>query len=353
MRSFGDRPADVAERARAFAAGLAAGGALSCAKHFPGHGDTEQDSHLVLPRVGAIRDELETRELLPFRALVAAGIDAVMVAHLDVPALTGQEGLPTSLSRAAVSGCLRGELGFGGAILTDALDMGALDSFDAWGRSRFVHALQAGCDGLLALESPLEAGEELVGAVLGGELELERLRDAARRLGALRARLRERAAGPFDREANQRLARDLAARALCVSQRDTIWEQRAAFAVRPAFAGMPLPPALAGLWREPSGALGGVVLAVTDEVRAGAGRYGLDPERRAELEGRIRGHLALGRRVALAWFASPQTLPREWWQDARLACLVAFAPTEPMARAAAAFLGGGGRAGGSLPAQPG
>jgi beta-glucosidase-like glycosyl hydrolase len=353
VRSFGDRPAEVAERARVFAAGLAAGGAGACAKHFPGHGDTDQDSHLVLPRVGGSRNELEARELLPFRALVAAGIDAVMVAHLDVPALTGHEGRPASLSRAAVEGCLRRELGFGGAILTDALDMGALDAF---GGSRFAAALEAGCDGLLALADPLPAAQEILRAVEHSELDLGRLGDAAARVQALCRTLRARPGESSEPASNRAFALDLAARALCARPRDEArgaWERRAAFAVRPAFPDLPPPAALAGLWREPRGAPRGIALAVAADVRAGAGRYGLDPARRAELGARIDGYQAEGLQVALLWFASPQTLPREWWQDDRLACLVAFAPSEPMASAVAAFLGGAGRAGGSLPARLG
>jgi hypothetical protein len=123
--------------------------------------------------------------------------------------------------------------------------------------------------------------------------------------------------------------------------------------VRPAFPDLPRPAALACLWREPAGEPAGVALAAWADVRAGAGSYALARERTAALGARLRAERAAGRRSALLWFASPQTLPRGWWEDPELACLVAFAPTEPMARAAGAFLRGEARAGGSLPARPG
>jgi len=368
VRSFGDRPEEVALRASAFCEGLQAGGAGACAKHFPGHGDTAVDSHLALPLIESELSELRARELLPFRALIEAGVDAVMVAHLDVPALTGRPGHPTSLSREAVTGLLRGELGFGGPVLTDALDMGALDASEAGG-ARSVLALRAGCDGLLTPRDPLAAAEELQRALQLGDLDPERLREAAGRMRALRRRLRGRNAEPrgtrlhpdvraaraarLDATAHRDFAGTLAERSLCATGTVSDWDGVASFPVRPAFPDEPLPPALSELWREPPGDPEGLVLVVPAEVRAGTGRYGLGESRRRELGGRMRNLAAEGLRMALVWFASPQTLPREWWEDEQLRCLVAFAPSEPMVRAVQRFLAGRGSATGSLPARPG
>ena len=378
-RSFGDVPAEVGLRASAFCEGLLAGGAGACAKHFPGHGDTSLDSHLVLPRIEASTAELRERELVPFRALVEAGVDVVMVGHLDVPSVTGRAGHPTCMSRPTVTGLLRGELGFGGPVLTDAMNMGALDTV---GGARYALALRAGCDGLLSPHDPAQAAAEIQRAIQLGDLGIERLQEAAGRMRALRRRLRERRGSPrgtrlhpglrahgaegeaaaarasewqlpFDPEAHRAFAATVAERSLCATGSAGDWAGVERFAVRPAFPDAPLPPVLDGLWREPEGDSDGLVLAMTSEVRAGAGRYGLSPEHRRQLEERVRGLTAEGVRVALVWFASPQTLPLEWWEHARLPTLVAFAPTEPMVRAVQRFLAGVGTATGSLPAQPG
>ncbi|GAB6987088.1 glycoside hydrolase family 3 protein [Nocardioides pyridinolyticus] len=119
-RSFGTAPARVAEHIAAWVEGLQAAGAAGCAKHFPGHGDTAQDSHLELPTVDAPRATLEARELVPFGASVRAGVASVMTSHIVVPALDAE--LPATLS-APVLGLLREDLGHDGVIVTDALDM--------------------------------------------------------------------------------------------------------------------------------------------------------------------------------------------------------------------------------------
>ncbi|MBI5211047.1 MAG: hypothetical protein HY927_13840 [Elusimicrobia bacterium] len=151
-RSFGRDPALVARLARAYAEGLAAGGVLSCVKHFPGHGDTESDSHLGLPSVDAGRRLLGRRELAPFKALGDAA-DAVMIGHLLVPALEPEPGVPAPFSAPVVSGTLRKRIGFKGLVSTDALDMRAIA-----GRFPEVQAaeraLLAGCDILLVPARP-------------------------------------------------------------------------------------------------------------------------------------------------------------------------------------------------------
>lgn len=124
VRAFGEDPRLVVRLARAYMKGLRSQGALSCLKHFPGHGETESDSHLELPSVKVPRETLASRELIPYKEL-AAETDSVMTGHLLVPALEKDGTLPVSLSKAAI-GHLRGELGFQGLVSTDALSMHAV-----------------------------------------------------------------------------------------------------------------------------------------------------------------------------------------------------------------------------------
>ena len=123
-RAFGRDAATVARRALAFARGLDAAGILACGKHFPGHGDTDTDSHLELPRVDHPWDRLESVELAPFRAAAAARLPMIMTAHVVFPALDPTR--PATLSEQVVTGLLRGKLGFDGVIVSDDLDMKAI-----------------------------------------------------------------------------------------------------------------------------------------------------------------------------------------------------------------------------------
>jgi len=149
-RSFGADPARVAALGTAYARGLEAAGVLSVAKHFPGHGDTDADSHKTGVTVGHSRAQLDTVDLLPFRRYIDAGLSGVMVGHIAVPALDAS-GRPASLSQAVTSGLLRGDMGFGGLVFTDALEMkGArLD-----GHNSALEALRAGADILLCSGRP-------------------------------------------------------------------------------------------------------------------------------------------------------------------------------------------------------
>jgi beta-N-acetylhexosaminidase len=123
-RSFGARPDEVAAAGTAFIAGLQDGGVLACAKHFPGHGDTSVDSHQALPVIDATLDVLRGRELPPFAAAVAAGVPAVMTAHILIPKV--DEVHPATLSERILRGLLREELGFTGVVFSDDVGMGAV-----------------------------------------------------------------------------------------------------------------------------------------------------------------------------------------------------------------------------------
>ena len=185
-RSFGSDPTLVAAHVTAWLAGLQEAGVAACVKHFPGHGDTEQDSHLVLPTVGVDRLTLDGRELVPFRAAVGADVAGVMTSHLLVPAI--DPSLPATLSGAWLS-LLRQELAFRGAIVTDALDMAGV-SADRGIPEAAVQSLLAGAD-LLCLGADKDAAlvravqRAVVAAVNSGRLAEHRLVEAATRVADL------------------------------------------------------------------------------------------------------------------------------------------------------------------------
>lgn len=203
VRSFGADPALVARHTAAYVQGLQSAGVAACTKHFPGHGDTDTDSHHDLPRITADLTTLRERELVPFRAAVAAGTRAVMSAHILLPALDAER--PATLSPAALHGLLRapateGGLGFDGLIVTDGIEMRAIAA--AYGIERgSVLALAAGADaicvggGLADEDTVLRLRDALVRAVRDGELPEERLADAAARVRTLAHWTRTRARG--------------------------------------------------------------------------------------------------------------------------------------------------------------
>lgn len=165
-RSFGEDPVEVARKVVAYSRGLESGRILSVSKHFPGHGDTDVDSHKALPVLPFTRERLDSVELYPFRRAIRAGLGGIMVGHLEVPAWEPQAGLPSSLSRRIVTDLLKEELGFKGLVFTDALAMRGVSG-----------------QGHLCLQA-LKAGDDLllVPRNLGGELEAVR---AAVRSGEL------------------------------------------------------------------------------------------------------------------------------------------------------------------------
>jgi beta-N-acetylhexosaminidase len=195
VRSFGADAALAARHVAAYTRGLQDAGTAACAKHFPGHGDTATDSHLALPTITVSAEVLAARELVPFGAAVEAGALAVMTSHILVPSI--DPALPATLS-ATVLGLLRTDLGFTGAIVSDALDMAGA-SRDRGIPEAAVLALAAGCD-LLCIgtdntaEQLAEIRAHVLAAVREGRLAEERVRDAASRVRALAAgvaRLRE------------------------------------------------------------------------------------------------------------------------------------------------------------------
>jgi beta-N-acetylhexosaminidase len=188
-RSFGSDPSLVARHVAAAVSGLQSAGIAACAKHFPGHGSTGDDSHLSLATVSGTLSEVRVRDLPPFVAAIAAGSLAVMPGHLRVPELTGS--LPASLSAAAVDGLLRGELGFTGVVISDALEMKAASAVLGIPEAA-VRAVIAGVDLLCLGRDTDEAMYHAVraaiaDAVASGRLAGDRLEEAAARVASLRA----------------------------------------------------------------------------------------------------------------------------------------------------------------------
>ncbi|HET9344702.1 MAG TPA: glycoside hydrolase family 3 N-terminal domain-containing protein [Candidatus Limnocylindrales bacterium] len=227
IRSFGDDPAGVGPLVAAFVRGLQSAGVAAALKHFPGIGDVSDDTHHRLPALDVDAAALAARELVPFRAGIEAGARLVMSAHLAVPRLTGDPGLPSTMSRRVMTGLLRGELGFDGVTITDALDMRAIPQgprqVDA-----VIAAMRAGVDLLLTAPDPaarerIEAG--LRDAESRGLLDEEAGRASAGRAVALRRWLADRGGeqpdvGIVGCEEHQDLARELAARSLTVVRDD-------------------------------------------------------------------------------------------------------------------------------------
>jgi beta-glucosidase-like glycosyl hydrolase/CubicO group peptidase (beta-lactamase class C family) len=147
-RSFGEDKLNVSEKGIMYMRGLQDGGVLACAKHFPGHGDTDKDSHKTLPTVNASRARLDSVELYPFQKIIDAGVGSVMVAHLNIPSLDSNVNLPSTLSKKIVTGLLKINMGFKGLSFTDALNMKGVTDYYPAGEAD-VRALLAGNDILL------------------------------------------------------------------------------------------------------------------------------------------------------------------------------------------------------------
>jgi beta-N-acetylhexosaminidase len=221
-RSFGEDPALVARLAGAYIRGARDEGLMTTGKHFPGHGDTEVDSHIDLPFISATRERLDRVELPPFRAAVADGVDAIMTAHIAMTGIEGADARPATLSPHFGTRLLREEIGFQGLLFTDALDMGAIAR--RFGTSEpLVLALEAGADVLLMPVGVTQAIETVVAAVESGRLTRERIDLSVRRILHAKARAglhRERRVDllAVDRvvgvRAHQEVARTIAERSL-------------------------------------------------------------------------------------------------------------------------------------------
>lgn len=194
-RSFGEDPKQVGEFVTAYILGARASGLMTTAKHFPGHGDTDTDSHLALARVNGARDRLNQVELVPFEAAVKAGVDSIMVAHVTVPALDPDPNHVASISTPIITGLLKDQMGFRGIVVTDALDMNALMRLfqagtpSASSGKAAVAALKAGSDMILIPPDLEGAYNGILEAVRSGEIPESRIDESVGKLLRAKASL--------------------------------------------------------------------------------------------------------------------------------------------------------------------
>ncbi|GAA2983338.1 glycoside hydrolase family 3 protein [Streptomyces fulvorobeus] len=187
VRSFGSDPRSVAGLVAAQVKGYQSAGVAATAKHFPGHGDTNTDSHTGIPYIHHTREQWAELDAPPFRAAIAAGIDSIMTAHIVVPALDASED-PATLSHPILTGVLREELGYDGVVVTDALNMEGVRT--KYGDDRVpVLALKAGCDQLLNPPDLAVAWNGVLAAVRSGEISEARIEESVLRILRLKAKL--------------------------------------------------------------------------------------------------------------------------------------------------------------------
>jgi beta-glucosidase-like glycosyl hydrolase/CubicO group peptidase (beta-lactamase class C family) len=180
-RSFGDNISNVIKKGIMYMKGLQDGGVMACAKHFPGHGDTDIDSHYDLPVIKHSRERLEMIELKPFRAMAQNGVGSMMIAHLSIPALDNTPNLPSSLSPKIVSDILRAEMKYDGLLFTDAMNMKGVSKFFPSGVAE-VKALQAGNDIILFPDNVPQAINGVKKAIADNTLDIRLLEEKVRRI---------------------------------------------------------------------------------------------------------------------------------------------------------------------------
>lgn len=168
-RSFGEDPENVSKKADLYMKGMQDNGIFAVAKHFPGHGDTETDSHLDLPVIKHSRERLDSVELVPFKKLISDGISGVMPGHLSIPSLDPAPNLPSTLSKPILTGLLKNELNFHGLVISDAMNMSGLTKYAARGVAE-SNALIAGMDVLEFVVDPEQAIKIIVEKMKKGEI---------------------------------------------------------------------------------------------------------------------------------------------------------------------------------------
>jgi beta-N-acetylhexosaminidase len=224
IRSYGERADLVAELGSWYVRGQQEMGVVAVAKHFPGHGDTTSDSHFSMPAIKADLSRLESVELWPFRRALAAGLDAIMTAHIALPKIAESPDVPATLSRNILTDILRRRLGFSGVVITDGLEMQGIVERYGSGRAA-VLAILAGADMPMILWTPKkkeEVYEALLAAARSGEISAERLDQSVRRVLTVKARrglfnrtleplsvvLESRNKNPVHDQVSQRIARE-------------------------------------------------------------------------------------------------------------------------------------------------
>jgi beta-glucosidase-like glycosyl hydrolase/CubicO group peptidase (beta-lactamase class C family) len=385
-RSFGEDPLRVSRLGTAYALGLQDERVLATAKHFPGHGDTDSDSHATLPTVAHDRKRLDEVELVPFHALQHAGVGAMMAAHLYIPALDTASNRPSTLSPRVIGELLRGEMGYRGLVFTDAMNMKGFSDYKS-SPSPSVDALLAGNDVLLFPDDPFAVVEQVMAAVREGRLDSLQIAEKCRRV--LQAKSWTQAPLPLpdvrlsdleETPAREALHTEILASALTVVKNDEEGLPMRAGAGRVVVASagagtdsdvltprlrqilgsgadvksLSLESATAAL--SSLGASDWVVVALRGTDRRVSKNYGVTPETWKSIgdlcaAGKAK---AQGPRVAVVIFGSPYLLDRaKGALDSADAILVAYEDDARAQKVAAAALAGAGRAGGHLPVSAG
>lgn len=372
-RSYGADPELVGRLGIAFMKGLQSAGVATCGKHFPGHGDTDFDSHAELQAVSATLEQLQKVELEPFREAIAAGVDSIMTAHLHVPAIE-PEFIPATMSRNCLEGLLRETLEFKGLIVSDAMDMGAISKRFPPERA-IPMAINAGCDQLIMPLDNERAVNALLAAVKSGEVSEERLNEAVLRILELKSRYCHPAAEAdsaaaetsFNTPTHQARSREIAEHAItlvkatphvplhkshryfCLMTSNTA-DGRGHWIEPMSFADY----LREGNWRvqsevvAPSSHYSGddwseiyeraaqadaIIIAAYISIRLASGSIGLSPEQMQQLEPLLK----MGKPVILVSFGSPYILSQFPAADGYIC---AFGATQPLQQAAARALKG-------------
>jgi beta-N-acetylhexosaminidase len=224
-RSFGGNPENVAEKGVAYIKGTQDAGIIACAKHFPGHGDTNIDSHKELPIIPHDRDRLDRVELRPFKEAIDHNVKAIMTAHLQVPALDPDKNVSAALSKKITTDLLRTELGFQGLIITDGLGMQGVTDHCALGELE-VRALEAGADILLCPIDPLRALDAIEQAVTAGRISEQSINEKVLRVLQAKEWAFAHADGqPADKKRAMQIKKEMFAKAITLVK-DTLDPQR-------------------------------------------------------------------------------------------------------------------------------
>ncbi len=231
VRSFGEDPELVAELGMSYIKGLQSEGITATAKHFPGHGDTDTDSHLDLPIIKHQRSRLDEVELYPFKKAIEAGVDSIMTAHVYFPAIEKEEGIPATLSKSVLTDLLRDELKFEGLIITDCMEMNAI--VNTFGTVEgAVRTIEAGSDTVLVSHSyqqQKKAIEAVIEAVKSGRISEKRIDQSVKRILTLKGkRINLKQVDQYDPDqidfkAHQRTAQKLAEKALTLVKNEGVF----------------------------------------------------------------------------------------------------------------------------------
>ncbi|MEC9490159.1 MAG: beta-N-acetylhexosaminidase [Halanaerobiales bacterium] len=231
VRSFGEDPELVAKLGAAYIKGLQSGGVIATAKHFPGHGDTDTDSHLDLPIIKHQRSRLNRVELYPFKKAIEAGVDSIMTAHVYFPAIEKKKGIPATLSKSVLTDLLRKELKFNGLIITDCMEMKAI--VETFGTVEgAVKTIEAGSDTVLVSHSyqkQKNAIEAVIEAVKSGRISEKRIDASVKRILKLKARrinldqVDKADPAQIDFKAHKKLAEKLAEKSLTLVKNEDIF----------------------------------------------------------------------------------------------------------------------------------